>query len=62
MAYRYNCREFPGMEGCTGSFTAATRDELHKHLEVHGHEAYGEDPAEWSNEDRAMIQTLMAHT
>jgi hypothetical protein len=59
MAYRYDCREFPGMEACTGSFTAATRDEVYKHTKLHGRLAHGEDPAEWSDEDRATVQALI---
>jgi predicted small metal-binding protein len=62
MAYSYRCTEFPGMEGCPGSFTAATADEVRKHVELHAREAHGEEPAEWSAEDQRQIQDLIRPT
>lgn len=59
MAYTYRCTEFPGMEGCPGSFTAATEEELWKHLELHGREAHGENPDDWSEQERRQISDLI---
>lgn len=62
MPYSYRCTEFPGMEGCPGQFTAATEDEVRKHVELHAREAHGEDPAEWSDEDRRQVEELIRLT
>lgn len=45
-----------------GSFTAGTHEEVVKHAEVHAVEAHGEDPSEWSDEDRRMVQELSRAT
>jgi len=47
------------MEGCPGSFTAATEEELWKHLELHGREAHGENPDDWSEQERRQISDLI---
>lgn len=62
MPYLYRCNEFPGMEGCPGAFTAATEGEVRNHVELHAREAHGEDPAEWSDEDRRQVQELIRPT
>lgn len=59
MSYTYNCSEFPGMEACPASLTVATREELWRHVELHGSLAHGEDPSEWSDEDRRQIQLII---
>lgn len=59
MAYSYACREFPGMDGCPGSFVTETEDELGQILEVHGRVAHGEDPAAWTPDDRRQIGDLI---
>lgn len=59
-SYTYNCGEFPGMGSCPASFTTETRDELWMHVEAHGAAAHGENPAEWSNEDRQQINAIIA--
>ena len=59
MPYTYRCTEFPGMEGSPGSFTAAAEDEVSKHPELHGREAHGENPEEWSEEERRQIGELI---
>ena len=45
MPYSYNCREYLGMEECPGSFVAASKEGVLKHVELHAREAHGEDPA-----------------
>ena len=58
MSYSYRCAEYPGMEGCPGSFTTETEEELWGHLELHG-AAHQEDPAAWSEEERQQIRELI---
>ncbi|MGH6892115.1 MAG: DUF1059 domain-containing protein [Dongiaceae bacterium] len=57
--YSYACKDYPGMEGCPGSFCAATEDEIFKLVELHASVAHGEDPAAWTAEDRAFLKTLI---
>jgi predicted small metal-binding protein len=58
-AYSYACKDYPGMEACPGKVTAETQDEVLKLVEVHAVVAHGEDPADWSDEDRAFLRTLI---
>jgi hypothetical protein len=62
MPYSYNCREYPGMEECPGSFVAASEQEVLKHVELHAREAHVEDPAQWSEEEEQMVQDLIRRT
>ncbi len=57
--YSYACREFPGMESCPGEFTVETREELVEIVESHARLAHGENPEEWSEEDRAGVAELI---
>ena len=50
------------MEGCAGFFVADSEQELWKHLELHGREAHGEDPALWSQEEVQTISGLIRRT
>ncbi len=59
MAFTYACSDYPGMAPCPGRFTAETEDELWEHIELHALVVHGEDPTEWSNEDRSTIQSLI---
>ena len=59
MAYSYSCGDYPGMEGCPGSFTAETEAELWKHIELHAAEAHKEDPSAWSEDDRRQIRQII---
>jgi hypothetical protein len=59
VAHRYACRDYPGMDACPGEFAAGTEGELWKMIELHASEAHGEDPASWSEEDRAYLATLI---
>jgi Protein of unknown function (DUF1059) len=54
MPYSYNCREYPGMEECPGSFVAASEEEVLKHVELHAREADGPRPEHGleANQDR----------
>ena len=58
-AYSYACKDYPGMEACPGKVTAETQDEVLKLVEVHAVVAHGEDPADWSDEDRTFRRTLI---
>jgi hypothetical protein len=57
--YSYACKDYPGMEECPGHFVAETQDELWKLLELHASVAHGEDPAAWSEDDRACLKALI---
>jgi hypothetical protein len=57
--YSYACKDYPGMEDCPGHFIATTKDEVWKLMELHATVAHGEDPGEWSDEDRAYLKTLI---
>jgi hypothetical protein len=57
--YRYDCSEYPGNEGCPGSFAAGSRDEVMRHAELHGQEAHGEDPQAWSADERRQVEELI---
>lgn len=59
MAFTYVCAQFPGMDSCPGTMTAATHDELWQLVELHGRVAHGEDPADWSEEDRDQISEII---
>lgn len=58
-AFSFACKDFPGMEECPGRFTAETRDELWKLIELHAAVAHGEHPAEWPTEDIARLEALV---
>ena len=57
-AYTYACKDYPGNETCPGRFTAETEAEVIKLVELHASVAHGEDPAIWSEDDRAYLKTL----
>ena len=57
--YSYACSDYPGMEDCPGKVQAETESELWQLLEIHGKLAHGEDPSDWSDEDRAQIKALI---
>ena len=59
MAHSYNCRDYPGMGSCPGSFTAESEAELWKHIELHAAEAHQEDPSAWSADDRRQIKQII---
>ncbi|TIW59867.1 MAG: DUF1059 domain-containing protein, partial [Mesorhizobium sp.] len=56
MAYTYRCKDYPGMEACPGRFTAESAEEVMQHVELHAKSAHGEDPSQWSTEDRQQLQ------
>ena len=58
-AYSYACKDYPGMAACPGRFTAETEAEVMKHVELHALDAHGENPAQWSEEDRTYLKTLV---
>ena len=57
--HSYACRDYPGMEACPAQVTAETEDEVWKLMDLHASVAHGEDPAAWSDEDRAYLKTLI---
>ena len=59
MPYTYRCRDYPGMEACPANFTAETASEVMKHVELHAEVAHGEDPKQWSQDDRDKLQKLI---
>lgn len=57
--HSYSCKDYPGMDTCPGYFVAETEDEIWKLMELHASVAHGEDPGEWSDEDRQYLKTLI---
>ena len=55
MPYTYRCSDYPGMEDCPASLTAKTEPEVLRHAEV----AHGEDPKQWSQDDRNQLRKLI---
>jgi hypothetical protein len=43
--WTYACKEYPGMETCSGRFESETEEELGKHIELHASVAHKENPA-----------------
>lgn len=58
-SFSYACSDYPEMENCPGKVTAETKDEVWKLMEVHAAVAHGENPSEWSKEDRSFLDTLI---
>lgn len=58
-AYSYACADYPGMEACPGKVVAESQEEVMKLLELHAMIAHGEDPSQYSDEDRAYLKTLI---
>jgi len=59
MPHTYRCRDYPGMEDCPASFTAETESEVMRHVELHAELAHGEDPKQWSRDDRDQLRKLI---
>ncbi len=57
--HSYACKDYPGMEICSGRFYAETEDELWKHIELHASVAHKEDPAAWTAEEKGQLKTLI---
>ncbi len=57
--HSYACKDYPEMEECPGYFVAETEGEIWKLMELHAAIAHGEDPGEWSDEDRKYLKTLI---
>ena len=47
------------MEACPFHVVTETEDEIWKPMELHAAVADGEDPGEWSGEDRQYLKTLI---
>lgn len=57
--HSYACKDYPGMEACPGQFVAETEGELWKLIELHASVAHGENPREWSDQDRKLLRMLI---
>ncbi|MFQ5467144.1 MAG: DUF1059 domain-containing protein [Kiloniellaceae bacterium] len=57
--HAYACKDYPGMEACPGHFVAETAEEVMKLMELHAVVAHGEDPAAWSDEDKAYFKSFI---
>ncbi len=57
--YAYACSDYPGMESCPFAVTTETEDEVWKQMELHARDAHGENPEEWSEDDRKYLRTLI---
>ena len=57
--HSYACKDYPDMEACPGYLVAETEDEIWKLMELHASVAHGEDPGQWSDEDRKYLKTLI---
>lgn len=57
--YCYACRDYPEMEACPFEAVAETENELWRLIELHASVAHGEDPSEWSDQDRGYLKTLI---
>ncbi|NIR37690.1 MAG: DUF1059 domain-containing protein [Actinobacteria bacterium] len=62
MTFSYACADYPGMETCVGRFEAGSESELWQHIESHAVVAHGEDPSEWSEDDRSQVAALVRRT
>jgi len=47
------------MEACPASVVAATESEVWKLIELHAEYAHGEDPADWDQDTRSYLATLI---
>jgi len=47
------------MEACPASVVAATESEVWKLIELHAEYAHGEDPADWDQDTRSYLETLI---
>jgi predicted small metal-binding protein len=59
MPYTDRCGDYPGMEACLASFTAESTSEVMKHVELHAEVTHGEDPKQWSQDDRNQLQKTL---
>lgn len=57
--FAYACAEFPGMEACPAHFHTETRKELDEIVRQHAILAHGENPDDWSQEDRDTLASLV---
>ena len=61
MNHSYACCDYPGMESCPASFVTGTEEELWKVIELHAAVAHDEVPADWTDDDRSFLATLISH-
>ena len=56
--YSFACADFPGMEACPAHFHTESKDELYEIAKRHAMIAHGENPDDWSEEDRKLVRKL----
>ena len=57
--YSYACKDYPGMEACPFYAVTETEGEIWKQMELHATDTHGENPGEWSDEDRQYLGALI---
>ena len=57
--YSYACKDYPGMEACPAHFQTNDLPELIRIIEHHANVAHGENPYEWSAENRSAVNGLI---
>ncbi len=62
MAYSYACADCEGMEDCPAVVVAETEAEVWQLMELHARVAHDEDPADWDDETRSYLATLVKST
>ena len=58
-AYSYACRDCEGMEACSASVTAETKEEVWDLMGLHARIAHGENPDDWDAETRTYLDSLI---
>ena len=57
--YSYACKDYPGMESCPFHVNTQSEEELWQQMELHARVAHGEDPGQWTDDDRKYLKTLI---
>ena len=57
--FSYACKDYPGMEACPFHVEVETEAEVWKQMELHASIAHGENPEEWTREDREYLARLI---
>ena len=58
-AFSYSCSDCEGMEACPASVVAETKNEVWKLIELHARVAHNENAADWDQETREYLGTLI---
>ena len=57
--HSYACKDYPEMESCPFYVNTQSEEELWRQMELHARLAHGEDPNQWTDEDRKFLKTLI---